>query len=163
MRVSQSEESEHETQIVSPSGNKEDMSPIASIEQIARSEDRARAIVFFLFFARFEYALKRAGFTQEREEAMADWEKYAHSGVADLVAKNNKELLKAAVDLLQSKPPRKQVVSEGRLDFSADRYMGSFGLARIFVLVCRVANESFSWREVSKRAGSGRQPRPRAA
>jgi hypothetical protein len=52
------------------------MSPIASIEKIARSEDRARAIVFFLFFARFEYALKRAGFVRTqgaKADAMADW------------------------------------------------------------------------------------------
>jgi hypothetical protein len=55
------------------------MSPIVAIEQIARSEDRARAIVFFLFFARFEYALKRAGFTSKKEEAIADWTKYARS------------------------------------------------------------------------------------
>ena len=118
------------------------MSPIASIEQIARSEDRARAIVFFLFFARFEYALKRVGFfTRGKGEVKADWQKYAGS-VADLVTENNEERFRAAVDLLKSKPPKKQVVSDGRLDWSDDNDT-SFNLARIFVLVRRVRNNLF--------------------
>jgi hypothetical protein len=68
---------------------------------------------------------------------MADWRKYACS-VADLVTKN-----KEAVALLQSEPPKKQVVSDGRLAWSADRYTGSFDLARIFDLVRRVRNNLF--------------------
>jgi hypothetical protein len=118
------------------------MSPIVAIEQIARSEDRARAIVFFLFFARFEYALKRAGFTSKKEEAMADWTKYAGS-FTNLLTENNEERFKGAIALLQSEPPKKQVVSGGRLAWSADNYTGSFDLARIFVLVCRVRNNLF--------------------
>jgi hypothetical protein len=118
------------------------MSPIALIEKIARSEDRARAIVFFLFFARFEYALKRAGFTSKREEAMADWKKYARS-VASLLTENNEERFKEAVALLQSEPPKKQFVLGGRLSWRADHDTGSFDLARIFVLVCRVRNNLF--------------------
>ena len=33
--------------------------PLKAIQRIARSEDRLLAIQFFLFFSRFEYALKR--------------------------------------------------------------------------------------------------------
>ena len=118
------------------------MSPITSIEEIARSEDRARAIVFFLFFARFEYALKRAGFTCKGEVAMADWTKYARS-IASLLTENNEERFKGAVALFQSEPPKKQVVSGGRLSWRADHETGSFDLVRVLLLVCRVRNNLF--------------------
>jgi len=39
-------------------------SALNAIQQIVKSEDRALAYQFFLFFSRFEYALKRAGFVQ---------------------------------------------------------------------------------------------------
>jgi hypothetical protein len=84
------------------------MSPIVAIEQILRSEDRARSIVFFLFFARFEYALKRAGFVRTqgaKADALADWTKYARSDVASLLTENNEERFQEAVALLQSEPP----------------------------------------------------------
>jgi hypothetical protein len=35
--------------------------PLKAIERIAQSEDRMLAIQFFLFFSRFEYALKCLG------------------------------------------------------------------------------------------------------
>jgi hypothetical protein len=120
------------------------MSPRASIERIARSEDRERAIIFFLFFARIEYALKRADFTckTEKGDAMADWGKYARS-VAGLTEKNKEERFRAAVSLLKDEPPKKQIVSSGRLAWSADRYTGPFDLARIFDLLHRVRNNLF--------------------
>jgi hypothetical protein len=121
------------------------MSPIESIECIARSEDRERAIIFFLFFARFEYALKRARFTRKNEgEAEADWDQYASSGaVANLVEKNNEERFKAAVALLKAEPPKKQFVNNGVLAWGPDGYKGPFNLARIFCLVRRVRNNLF--------------------
>ena len=116
--------------------------PIKAIEQIATIEDRSRAIVFFLFFSRFEYALKRAGYVAASEEAKADWNRYARENPAMFEKILASSAGKAAA-FLQSAPPKKQVVTDRRLDWKVDNYSAKFDLERLFTLVRRIRNNLF--------------------
>src|SRR6266496_5519848 len=119
------------------------MSPLKAIEHIAKSDDRARAITFFLFFARFEYALKRAGFVRDPEQPKADWDEYARRQ-SDLLDKNTEVQFRDAVAYLKKSPPKKQVISQhGELGWSDDRFSGPLDLSRVFILVRRVRNNLF--------------------
>lgn len=118
-------------------------SPIQAIEAIAKSEDRSRAIVFFLFFARFEYALKRTGFVTLSADAKANWTEYAQRH-SELLERNSEERLGEAVAYLEKVPPKKQIVdSSGYLRWSDDFFTGSCDLARVFTLVRRIRNNLF--------------------
>ena len=117
-------------------------SPTLAIERIRKSEDRAQAIVFFLFFSRLEYALKRMGFAGESGEARADWQKYAQEH-PDLLGKTKDERLKQAVAHLKESPPKKQIVSNGHLDWADDHFTGIFDLTRVLTLICRIRNNLF--------------------
>ena len=69
------------------------------IQQIVKSEDRALALEFFLFFSRFEYALKRAGFVQANckgEVYGADWNCFAHK-MAALLRTHTDDYFKTSV------------------------------------------------------------------
>ena len=70
-------------------------------------------VKFFLIFSRFEYALKSAGFlcTDSYEAARPDWNKFSDRIASDLTTrkKEYKELANA-IDYLNNKPPRKQIV-----------------------------------------------------
>lgn len=88
------------------------------IRQIADSTDRKLAWQFFVFFSRFEYALKRGPYLKQGiEEAQPNWDKFAsdHSEAFELVADNR---LANAVAYFKNSPPRKQVRKAGRLDWS---------------------------------------------
>ena len=113
-----------------------------AIEQIAQREDRALAIVFFLFFSRFEYALKRAGFVRGLDDAQADWAEYGRRHVTLLQADQD-DSFRQAVDYLRQSPPKKQVVTNGILAWNADRYTADFDLGRVLTLVCRTRNNLF--------------------
>lgn len=117
-------------------------SPLQAIESIVNNEDRKPAIVFFLFFARFEYALKRVGFVLRSKDAKTDWMAFGrlHS---DLLEKSKEERLREAVAYLQNSPPKKQIVSRGGLQWMPDCYIGRWDLVRILTLVCRIRNNLF--------------------
>ncbi|MCK9420813.1 MAG: hypothetical protein M0R70_15765 [Nitrospirae bacterium] len=117
-------------------------SPLQAIESIAKSKDRARTIIFFLFFSRFEYALKRAGYVTNTEEAKADWQKYARKNI-ELLENNKEEPVNKAIALLTNLPPKKQILSKGQLGWSVDHFNGVFGLGRLFTLLCRIRNNLF--------------------
>ena len=52
--------------------------PLEAIERIAQSADRVLAIQFFLFFSRFEYALKRLPKISVKDSGVQpDWDGYA--------------------------------------------------------------------------------------
>lgn len=118
------------------------LSPLQAAERIAKSEDRLRAYIFFLFFSRFEYALKRAGFVGASDEAKADWEKVARQ-YPRLLAELTDGRFRAAIDYLRDSPPKKQIVSNGRLAWETDRYTGLFDIGRVLTLVCRIRNNLF--------------------
>jgi hypothetical protein len=65
---------------------------------------------FFVFFSRFEYALKRAGYFKGNEKrADADWDRFAIS-LRDMFDPEKSSELNSAVDYLTTRPPQKQVV-----------------------------------------------------
>lgn len=73
--------------------------PLKVIERIAQSEDRLLAIQFFLFFSRFEYALKclnRIKVDRKSNLISADWDGYAQSRESVWsMAKENQEFREA--------------------------------------------------------------------
>jgi hypothetical protein len=117
-------------------------SPLEAIENIVNDKHRKSAIVFFFFFARFEYALKRVGFILRSKDAKADWlaDGRFHS---DLIEKSKEEDFREAVAYLENSPPKKQIVSHGHLQWTPDRYGGRWDLVRILTLVCRIRNNLF--------------------
>lgn len=123
-----------------------DFSPLTAIERIAQSEDRKLAIVFFLFFSRFEYALKRSGYLKQSSSkvnpASADWMQYAAKH-PHILRENYDESLLKAVEYLAASPPKKQVSRNGELDWEDDCRDSLTDPARIFTLVCRIRNNLF--------------------
>ena len=63
----------------------------------------------FCVFARFEYALKAAGFHDGEGEAKPNWQKYACSIGSTLEKPDTKEL-EEAIQYILKHPPKKQVV-----------------------------------------------------
>jgi len=68
---------------------------------------------FFVKFARFEYALKRARYLEKKPYASPDWQRFADD-LRGIPAKNQKAILDCAA-YLQTEPPKKQVVADGAL------------------------------------------------
>jgi len=132
---------------------------LSSIERIAKSAVHERAIVFFLFFARFEYALKKAGFVEKRsnrapkhctlhggnarvrqsKDAETDWTKYA-AHCSAFLANNKQPRFQRAVEYLQKHPPKKQTLSGSRLHWTDDSFTGAWDMDRVLTLVRRVRN-----------------------
>ncbi len=119
-------------------------SVLKAIEQIVKSEDRALACQFFVFFSRFEYTLKRARFVQtnSKAEAYADWRGFAHK-MAALLCKHTDNSFKTAVTYIKAHPPKKQVLSGQGLRWVEDNFSGDFDLDRVLVLVRRIRNNLF--------------------
>jgi hypothetical protein len=96
------------------------------------------ALPFFVFFARFDYALKRAGYLKEGRQAEASWDKFA---------KDLGEPFLKAVDAsgkareLLAEPPRKQVVKSGHLDWEPAKPIKE--VVQLFVSIRRVRNNLF--------------------
>jgi len=94
--------------------------PLKVIERIAQSEDRLLAIQFFLFFSRFEYALKclnRIKVGRNSNLPSADWDGYALDRNQEFVWLKAKENLKfrQALAFLDAAPPMQQAFFNGRL------------------------------------------------
>jgi hypothetical protein len=68
----------------------------------------------FRTFARFEYALKAAGFHEGDGAAKADWRAFAES-VSGLFDNPADPRLKEAVEYVLRHPPKKQIIEEGAL------------------------------------------------
>jgi hypothetical protein len=121
--------------------------PLKAIERIAQSGDRLLAIQFFLFFSRFEYALKRLPKILEKGSGVQpDWDGYAKDreyNTAWLQANNNQEF-KEALLYLDAKPPKKQVFSDGELKWVAkSQESAPQSLSRALSYVRRVRNNLF--------------------
>lgn len=72
---------------------------------------------FFMLFARFEYALKAAGFLNEAgrfEEPKLDWRSFANKVEAQLFHPPSSKVSEA-LSYLQSRPPMRQVYENGTL------------------------------------------------
>ena len=117
--------------------------PLKAIERIAQSKDRLLAIQFFLFFSRFEYALKclnRIKVGKNSNLPSADWDGYARSREAVwLKAKENQEF-REALAFLDAAPPKKQSFSKGELIWNPNPRAGdppSLGKALFYVRTVR--------------------------
>jgi hypothetical protein len=77
--------------------------------------DHKLVLSFFMEFARFEYALKRSGFLRKGiKDAKPDWNSFAAWIRAH---PSNTQSLRAAGQLLMTRPPKKQVVVGGALSW----------------------------------------------
>ena len=100
------------------------------------------AFHFFKEFARFEYALKAAGFHHGEGEARPNWDTFA---VTVRPAFENVQLqtLKVAVEYMLSNPPKKQIVKNGKLDLDEGLCNNSNEADKLLIYVRRVRNNLF--------------------
>lgn len=118
------------------------MNQLDAIEKIAKRDDRSRAAIFFFYFARFEYALKRAGFVTKTDDAQPDWDAFAKKHSTLVVAEKEPAFVEA-VAYFRVAPPKKQVITNAGLDWADDKHCGPLDLLRLLVLVRRVRNNLF--------------------
>jgi len=90
-----------------------------AIRRIADSEDRKLAWEFFVFFSRFEYALKctHPYLKGGPSNAQPDWDRFASDHDAAFQRREARSV-REAIEYFRSHPPRKQVVEEGGLGWS---------------------------------------------
>lgn len=96
----------------------------------------------FRTFARFEYALKAAGFHNGDGNAEPDWRRFAES-VALLFDNPADANLQEAVRYILDHPPKKQIVRNGALDWSNAAPNTDLLSDRVLVYVRRVRNNLF--------------------
>lgn len=116
-----------------------------AIRRIADSQDRKLAWEFFVFFSRFEYALKRSSTYLKGgpSRAQPDWNLFAvdHEGEFQQLARPD---VLEAVRYFRLHPPLKQVVAEGRLGWSEPLpYSPIAELKWLLLSVGRVRNNLF--------------------
>ena len=97
---------------------------------------------FFLVFSKFEYALKMAGIHNGNGNAKADWRAFAES-ISKNFDKNNDEALAKGVDYILNNPPNKQIVKDGKLQWSRTPPDSKSELDLLLQYVCRVRNNLF--------------------
>lgn len=97
---------------------------------------------FFKEFARFEYALKAAGFNYGEGEAKPNWDTFAAS-VRPTFESVQSQTLKDAVTYILTNPPQKQVVKNGKLDWNRGLCKSPHKADKLLVYVRRVRNNLF--------------------
>ncbi|AZN70064.1 hypothetical protein D5400_01155 [Georhizobium profundi] len=96
----------------------------------------------FRTFARFEYALKAAGFHRGEGAAEPNWRSFAES-IPDLFDNISEATLNEAVSYILQHPPKKQVISGGVLDWADGVPQTDLQSDRILIYVRRVRNNLF--------------------
>ena len=97
---------------------------VARAKKAMRIDDPELVWTFFLAFSRFEYALKRAGYTNMRgENVSANWQRFAsvHKHRFDLHCDPE---VRAAYKYFVSRPPKKQTLAQGVLTWRASPPIG---------------------------------------
>lgn len=114
-----------------------------AIRRIADSGDRHLAWQFFVFFSRFEYALRRCS-KYLTPEAQPNWDRFSSSNNAEFLKQSSPELL-AAIDYFKKFPPQKQVQVDGQLTWSASSSYDERNPLLVWLLtaVRRVRNNLF--------------------
>lgn len=91
------------------------------IRRIADSTDRKLAWQFFVFFSRFEYALKRSKYLMPGTgDAQAHWDLFASDHNAKFAAIEDPALA-SAVAYFKNAPPKKQTRDNGKLGWAEPR------------------------------------------
>lgn len=89
---------------------------------------------FFWIFSSMEYALKRLGFLKSNKgAAFADWEMFAKEIDLMNVGASNVE---TAIDVLLKRPPKRQVVLDGKLAWKPRASRGS--ASGTWIVLCAV-------------------------
>ena len=102
------------------------------------------AATMFRVFARFEYALKAAGFHKGEGDAKPDWRRFAEvEEVVRLFEKPQDQELAEAIKYMNEHPPKKQVIENGVLTWSGRPPCASCRAELILLYVCRVRNNLF--------------------
>ena len=140
---------------MSPSGKRDESTDSASngtripvpdsIRRIAGSEDRKLAWEFFVFFSRFEYALKRSALylSGGPSRARHNWDQFGADNDA-VFWDDATEDVAAAVDYFRTTPPRKQVVMSNALAWSEPQaYEGGPELVWLLRMIRTVRNNLF--------------------
>ena len=96
----------------------------------------------FRVFARFEYALKATGFHNGDGAAEPNWRAFAETIPDALQAQQNPELVKAVAYILEH-PPKKQMVTNGQLEWSVSAPETGLHSDRVLIYVRRVRNNLF--------------------
>jgi hypothetical protein len=113
-----------------------------SIRRIANSGDRQLAWQFFVFFSRFEYALKRCPkYLKPKRSAEPDWDRFSsdYNGLFQITSSE----LASAVDYFKQSPPRKQKQVDRELKWSEPmRYDDKDGLLVWLLLVIRTVRNN---------------------
>jgi hypothetical protein len=97
---------------------------------------------FFMLFSKFEYALKMSGFHNGNGNAKADWESFS-SSIDDVFLENPSQETSEGIAYFNKKPPRKQVVTEGKLAWSDNPPNSKTKTGQLVLYVCRVRNNVF--------------------
>jgi hypothetical protein len=92
---------------------------IAIVHKVAESKDRVLAWEFFVFFSRFEYALKRDRRYLESGtgDAKPLWDQFASDHDSEFVPSSDQSLFDA-VEYFRQQPPRKQLRENGEMKWS---------------------------------------------
>jgi hypothetical protein len=99
---------------------------------------------FIFRFARFEYALKRAGYLRtDKKYPEVDWKHFVESLSTNIEPTSNPGLSRAK-HYLEQNPPRRQVVRQGQLDWSTiERESNESDIAWLLRAVRTVRNNLF--------------------
>lgn len=104
--------------------------------------DPQLACEFLAVFARYEFALKAAGFAHG-DDATASWDRYARTVDAAFAGLNDKDL-RVAIDYLLTQPPKKQVLDHGNLQWRDAPPDPNLSRAeQVLLMVRRVRNNLF--------------------
>jgi hypothetical protein len=103
------------------------------------------AFCFFKAFSSTEYALKAAGYLENKkdgEEAKADWDRFAidAEGFIEKVSDDNFSI---AREFLLTRPPKKQIVKDGTVAWKDTPASRGSPTKDLFVYIRRVRNNLF--------------------
>ncbi|MGA2333724.1 MAG: hypothetical protein ABSG75_18455 [Syntrophales bacterium] len=115
------------------------------VERIVESLEISEKILleFFVTFSRFEYALKESGFVRadKKGDAQPDWDKFislvSREEYTALMSILNRELY------ITDSPPKKQIVRNGKLQWSDLPKSGIKNVGSLLNAVRRVRNNLF--------------------
>jgi len=96
----------------------------------------------FHVFSRTEYSLKAASFNNGDGAAEANWRKFALA-VENLISNPNSQQLKDAIDFILNKPPKKQVIRNGVIEWEKSEPTTDSQADKLLIYVRRVRNNLF--------------------
>ncbi|SUI93638.1 hypothetical protein [Shewanella morhuae] len=97
---------------------------------------------FFKEFSRSEYALKAAGFHNGNGNAEANWSTFAKE-VETLVHAPHDQTLDDAINFIMNHPPKKQVILDGKIQWSEAAPNARLKADNLLIYVRRIRNNLF--------------------